>query len=488
MTGATMFSGIGAPEQALPEIDWLWCAEIEPFPSTVLKCRHPSIPNLGDVNADDFAEWAGKYGPIGLLVAGAPCQDFSVAGRRAGMAGTRGSLSLRFIELVGILRPAWLLFENVPGLISSVSHIAPNPCPPPDNLQPGQEWTTEDDYEADEGSDFGFFLAALSDIGYSGFSWTIVDAQYFGLAQRRERLFVVASLGSWTGPAAVLFDRESLSGNSAPSREAGQGVTRTAPSSFTPSQHGAYKSGVGTLRANGGDYGGGTETLVIPDVSMALNAHGGSGRIDGESETFIAHALRADGFDASEDGTGRGTPLVATPILEVHGGSSSRGDGPNGVGIGEPGDPMYTLQSGKQHTVAFHENQRAEVTLSDTIGTLKVCGGKPGQGYPAIAFTERGRPEGRNFESQDELAYCLTNPGSGGRTHSRQVMTPQMGVRRLTPRECERVQGFPDDYTLIPYRKKLAADGPRYKALGNSMAVPCIRWIGRRILEAIACR
>lgn len=220
-----MFSGILAPEQAMPSIDWKWCAEVEAFPCSVINHRHAGVPNLGDVNAEDFAQKARQYGPIDVLVAGAPCQDFSVAGRRAGMAGARGNLSLRFIDLVSELRPVSLLFENVPGLISSVSHIAPDQSAPPDDLLEGEERIIEDVYEADEGSDFGFFLAALSDIGYSNFSWTVLDAQYFGLAQRRERLFVVASLGNWTDPAAVLFDCESLSGNPAPSRQARETVT-----------------------------------------------------------------------------------------------------------------------------------------------------------------------------------------------------------------------------------------------------------------------
>lgn len=164
--------------------------------------------------------------------------------------------------------------------------------------------------------------------------------------------------------------------------------------------------------------------------------------MDFESETFVTHSLRADGFDASEYGTGRGTPLtlairgrgeshdleyrddgIANAILTPNGGRA-------GIGVG---------------AVAFHENQRAEVTFNDTAGSLKVGGGKPGQGYPAIQSA--------------------------------------MSVRRLTPRECERLQGFPDDYTLITYRGKPAADGPRYRALGNSMAVPCMRWLGERIQQ-----
>jgi DNA (cytosine-5)-methyltransferase 1 len=234
----------------------------------------------------------------------------------------------------------------------------------------------------------------------------------------------------------------------------------------------------------------------VPEVGFGLNAHGGTGRSDIESETFIAsgrgywsesdeapalgtqaralyestvvaHALRADGFDASEDGTGRGTPLVP---------------------------------------IGFYANDSGNDAGEDIAPTLRSMEGGGGN-HPAVAFTERGRDQGRTFECQEDIAYCLTNPGSGGRTHSRQIITPQMAVRRLTPRECERLQGFPDDYTAVPYRKvsqrkleadylkylmrggtrsredcfRLAADGPRYKALGNSWAVPVPRWIGARI-------
>jgi len=372
-----MFSGILAPETAMPWVDWKWCAEIEPFPCSVISGHRPELPNLGDVNAEDFAERTGQYGPIDLLVAGAPCQDFSVAGQRAGMDGARGNLSLRFVELVRTIRPRWLLFENVPGLLSSASHEAPSAGSPPDDLQPGEERIIEDSYEADEGSDFGYFLSALLELRYS-LSYAVLDAQYFGLAQRRDRVFVVGSLGDWRGPSAVLLDLESLSGNPAPSREAGQ---RVAPTT--------------------------------------------EGRA-GRSGAKIAVA-----FDTTQvtSKTNRSNP--------------------------QPGDACHSLTS---------------------------------EGHaPAIAFTERGRDKGRTFESQEDIAYALCNPGSGGRTHSRQLFTPMMAVRRLTPLECTRLQGFKDDFfDHVLYRGKPPADGPIYKALGNSMAVPVIAWIGKRIAQVDA--
>jgi len=187
---------------------------------------------------------------------------------------------------------------------------------------------------------------------------------------------------------------------------------------------------------------GGNRTSGPIEVATAVNAHGGTGRSDFESETFlVTHSLRADGFDASEDGTGRGTPL--TVIQDARGHDKAQ----NGLGI-EQSEVMYTLDGASQH---------------------------------AIAFTERTRKEGRNFEASEELSYALTNPGAGGRAHSRSLYDG-MGVRRLTPVECERLQGFPDGWTQLDGR---TADGPRYKALGNAVTVPVIQYLGERIREVM---
>lgn len=223
----------------------------------------------------------------------------------------------------------------------------------------------------------------------------------------------------------------------------------------------------------GGSVGGGESrgqdpVVAVPDVSFCLNA-GGARRIDGESETFVAHALRADGFDASEDGTGRGTPLVPVGF---------RASGQGGFIPSEVCPPITAADgggAGVPTVMAFHENQRGELTLNDTAGSLKVGGGKPGQGYPAIAFNLRGR-EGGAMPEPTDVASLRASSGGSSRTY--------VGVRRLLPSEYEALQGFPKNYTAITYRGKPAADGPRYKALGNSFAVPVIRWIGERILRA----
>lgn len=223
---------------------------------------------------------------------------------------------------------------------------------------------------------------------------------------------------------------------------------------------------------------GGNRTSGKIEVAAGL-ARGG--RKDFETETFVtvAHSLRAEGFDASEDGTGRGTPLIVTAFSQKDSGADATEDlAPTLRAMSHDGSHA---NGGGQVAIAFDPTQITSPTNrskpqeeGDPCHTLA-----KGAAPPVIAFTERGREQGRTFEAQEELAYALCNPGSGGRTHSRQVFT----VRRLTPIECERLQGFPDGYTAVQHKRRPAADGPRYKALGNSMAVPVIAWIGRRIYE-----
>jgi DNA (cytosine-5)-methyltransferase 1 len=381
-------SGIEAASVAWHPLGWQpWAfAEIDKFPSAVLAHHYPSVPNLGDMT--QYQEWPDAG--IDVLVGGTPCQSFSVAGLRAGLADPRGSLMLTYLALAGRYRPRWVVWENVPGVRSS-----------------------------GDGRDLGAFLGGLGELGY-GWAYRSLDAQYFDLAQRRERVFVVGHLGDWRRAAAVLFERASLSGDSAPRREAREGVA-----TFSPSSIGGYSDGGGTLRRNGGDLGGGSETL-------------------------IAHSLRADGFDASEDGTGRGTPLVAFTAKDYG---------------ADAGDIAPTLRAGG-------------FTDSHANGGV----------MPAVALAIRGRDGMPQIEGGGEVANTVLTPNGGRGGIGVGAIRQGMSVRRLTPRECERLQGFPDDYTLIPYRGKPASDGPRYKALGNSMAVPVVRWIGQRMqmVDAIA--
>jgi DNA (cytosine-5)-methyltransferase 1 len=399
MRYGSVCSGIEAATVAWHPLGWapVFYSEIDKFPSAVLAHHYPTVPNLGDMT--QFKEW--PVAALDLLVGGTPCQSFSVAGLRAGLADPRGNLALTFLAVADKYRPRWVVWENVPGVLSSAG-----------------------------GRDFGAFVGGLAELGY-GWAYRILDAQHFGLAQRRRRVFVVGCLGGWQRAAAVLFERASLSGHPAPRREAGE----AAPAIPSRSTAGG---GLGTdFDCDGGliQAFGGNNTSGPIDIATACQAHGGPhGRMDFGSETFIAHSLRADGFDdASEDGTGRGTPIVPIQC--------------NGTNVG----------------VELPSLRRGDGGLTS--------------GVPAVAFDWQSGGDSRGLDPKDtaQLQRCQVPALHSG-----------MQVRRLTPRECERLQGFPDDYTLIPYRGKPAADGPRYKALGNSMAVPVMRWIGERIARVSA--
>jgi DNA (cytosine-5)-methyltransferase 1 len=420
-------SGIEAATQAWHSLGWQPVAfsEIEPFPCAVLAHHYPHVPNWGDMTR--FQEWPDA--DVDVLCGGTPCQSFSVAGLRQGLADPRGNLMLTFGAVAGRYRPTWLVWENVPGVLSS-----------------------------NGGRDFGSFLGMLGQLGY-GFAYRVLDAQHVrtcrfprAVPQRRRRVFVVGYLGDWRRAAAVLFDRESLSGHPAPRREAGQGSAgRTAKSLAIRGRDGTPQVELGDevanaiLTPNGGRAGVGVGAALIQansgDVGYCLTASAQQS-LDAETETLIAvaHALRGEGFDASEDGTGRGTPLV--PV--AHAFDWQSGGDARGLDL----KPTAQLQSGQTPAVAF--------------GLARIT---------SKANRTRVAPE---------LPASTLN--AAGQMH---VATP-FAVRRLTPRECERLQGFPDDFTRIPYRNKpadLCPDGPRYKALGNSWAVNVAEWVGERITE-----
>jgi len=405
----TVCSGIGAPEAAWEPLGWrcAFMAEIEPFPRAVLAHHYSGVPLHGDFTTIE----AGDYKPIDLLCGGTPCQSFSVAGLRGGMADERGNLALEFLRLADRLRPRWVVWENVPGVRSSGS-----------------------------GRDFGAFLGGLGELGY-GWAYRSLDAQYAGLAQRRERVFVVGYLGDWRPAAAVLFEPASMRGDTAPRRETGE---RVAPTVARGSPGGRTYG----LDADTAD------SLIAGTLQTNGKAAGSATQQDAEAGLLIAHTLRAEGFDASEDGSGRGVPLVAMP-LRAGRQYSDMGDGTANV-------------------------------IPTTAGTLTSNGDahsgfKDEHGLVAFAIQERAGAEGTSGPGgvgvREGVAYTLEA------RHRPQAAAYGAAVRRLTPRECERLQGFPDDFTLVPYRRGMAADGPRYRALGNSMAVPVVRWIGRRISD-----
>ena len=451
MNYLSVCSGIEAASAAWGPMGWKPVAfsEIDAFPCAYLKHHYPDVPNWGDMTK--FKEWPDAN--VDVLVGGTPCQSFSVAGLRSGLADPRGNLMLTYLALAARYRPEWIVWENVPGVLSS-----------------------------NGGRDFGTFLGGLGQLGY-GFAFRVLDAQHvrtrrfpWAVPQRRRRVFVVGHFGDWRRAAAVLFDRESMSGHSAPRRQAGKGFTHSVAGSIVGSGRGTERVG----ETRGQD----------PVVAMA---HGQAGAeiAFGHGPTLtcnheapiVAHTLRGEGFDASEDGSGRGTPLV--PCFPINTQMALRGaDTSNtsreGVGIAKNGDPAFTLQAAHSHAVAYR-------TAGD--GAVYVEGDKTAplttntdQCAQVVAFDLRGREGGAMPEGPHDTANIRAASGGSLRSY---VAAP-WAVRRLTPRECERLQGFPDDATLIPYRKKPAdkcPDGPRYKALGNSMAVNVVEWIGERIAE-----
>ncbi len=549
----SMFSGIEAASVAFSPLGWdpICFAEIEAFPAAVLNHHYPGVPNVGDMTAHDWSQYRGH---CDLVVGGPPCQAFSVAGLRLSLDDHRGNLSLQYMKAIHAIDPIWSITENVPGWLSTKDNafgcfLAGLVGEDAELLPPGGRWT-------DAGVASGPERTA---------AWRCLDAQYFGLAQRRKRVFVLSVRGSgnWRCAEALFPLTESVPRNPPPRREAGKGIApileagaRTGKSTSDP----RAGSGIGeagdpmfTLQAgkqhaiaptlpSRSKGGGGLGTdfdcdggLIAPEVSLCLNA-GGMGRQDSESEseTLIAHSLRADGFDASEDGTGRGTPIVACipvaievcPTLRA-GGNSTGGARPPGTDAdtsdslivmaiafsakdhgADAGEISPTLRSGghdKSHAnggvmpavvvpIDMRQASRGEkMTNNRAEGS---SGGAPGTGIgkdgdpaptvasshvPAVAFDLRGREGGAQFEGPHDTANVRAASGGSSRSY-----VAASAVRRLTPRECERLQGFKDDYTLVTYRGKPAADGPRYKALGNSMAVPCMFWIGQRIQMAEA--
>lgn len=410
-------SGIEAATVAWHDLGWkpAFFSDIEPFPRAVLNHHYSDIPCHGDfttIKGDD-------YGSIDLLVGGTPCQSFSVAGLRKGFNDDRGNLTLEFVRLVERKKPRWVVWENVPGVLSQ-----------------------------DGGRAFGSFLGGLAELGY-GFAYRVLDAQYFGVPQRRRRVFVVGYLGDWRVAAAVLFERASLLGDITPSREKGQRIAATITRrsldgggggthcgsgehfqvesvGFTSSSFGGYAEGCGTLRSAGGDLGGGSETLLTYDRQSS-----GGNAVEPM-------------YDVSPCLTKADRHGVAHPVYEVHG-------------------------------------QDSRVTeLGDTCSTLTKKYGTGGGNVPITIQKQDDQPmivHGTQDPCVSDIAFAQGRNNGG-----ENVYVNNMKVRRLTPIECERLQGFPDEYTNIPWRGKgQSPDGPRYQALGNSMAVPVMKWIGQRI-------
>lgn len=480
MKYGSVCSGIEAASKAWEPLGWkpAWFSEIEPFPSAVLAHHWPEVSNLGDMTKIADAVFAGEVEAPDVLVGGTPCQAFSIAGLREGLSDDRGQLTLSYVELANAIDAkrrergepeAIIVWENVPGVLSSKDNA------------------------------FGCFLAGLagesSELQPSGGKWThagcvsgpqrviawrVLDAQFFGVAQRRRRVFVVASARKGFDPAEVLFEFDSVRRDSAPRRE-----TQKAVAALTA-------RGVGTCGA---------------DDNQAQAGHLIAQCANGD----VSHTLKGEGFDGSEDGTGRGVPVVA------FGGGNTAGHidvatacTAHGIrldfdtetfavhGTQDPDtnrELAHTLgrNNGQENAcIAFSYKDNGADATSDLSPTIRAGNhdkshansGQP----PAIAYAFKAGQGAKTggIGYAEEQSPTLTSASSG--TNLAPAVMHGIAVRRLTPIECERLQGFPDNHTLIGWRGKDATecpDGPRYKAIGNSMAVPVMRWIGERIAAAL---
>lgn len=414
LTVASLCAGIGGFDLGLERagIAPVLQCEIDPGARSVLERHWPDVARHDDLTTLEREHLRGAS--VDVVCGGTPCQDLSVAGRRAGLSGEQSRLFYDFVRFADAVAPRWVLWENVPGVLST-----------------------------NDGADFAIVLRELTGFwpeppedGWRNTGvcvgpkravvWRVLDAQFFGVAQRRRRVFIVGRVGDAAGAAAVLLEPESCDGNPPPSREAGEGVA-------------------GTLGGGAAGRGWSDDTdragAFVPELARCLLSSNERG--DGESETFLPTAFmwQAAGNNSASGAMERDmTPtLPRHQTIAVAYLVAMRG---RGAEMGEP-DLANALRDGggvssRGNYVAFSENQRGEVLETDYARQITAGGGKPGQGYPAVRMG--------------------------------------MAVRRLTPRECERLQGFPDDWT------EGLSDSARYQTLGNAVCVPVAEWIGRRIV------
>jgi DNA (cytosine-5)-methyltransferase 1 len=422
ITFGSVCSGIEAASVAWHPLGWraAWLSEIEPFPSAVLAHHYPDVPNLGDMTLLPARIRDGEVVAPDVFCGGTPCQAFSVAGLRKSLDDARGNLSLTFCEIANEidsarsvlgLPPAVIFWENVPGVLSTSDNafgcFLGALAGESSELQPaGGKWTNA-------GCVFGPARTV---------AWRVLDAQYFGVAQRRRRVFVVASARTGFDPVKVLFELDGVRRDTAPSRETGQ-VAPTIP---------ARSLGGGGLGTDF-DCDGGI-VRVCPTLRAGGNRTGGD-RPPG-TDVDTADSLIPVSF-AIQAGALRTNPA----------------SGPDGVGV--QADHAYTLEA------------RAEVRAVASVAV---------------------RAEYYSHDYCHDRIYSADGLSPALNCSQEHAIRSAMQVRRLTPEECEALQGFPRGYTMIPWRKRPAdqcPDGPRYKALGNSWAVPNVRWIGQRIAEAL---
>lgn len=439
MRYVSIFSGIEAASVAWEPLGWepVAFSEIEPFPSAVLAARYPRVPNLSDITKIDWSQHS-ECVSADVLVGGSPCQSFSVAGSRTGLAGASG-LMWEYVRAVRELRPRWLVWENVPGALSS-SH----------------------------GEDFACLLRALDGLGY-GLAWRVLDAQYYGVAQRRRRVFLVGSLGEQRA-CDVLFEPDCLRWDHPTSREKRQALASKA------------QNGLG-----GADDGGGCLTpwdtqsrrVYRPDGAWpTLDTRARSGG-DGRAVALDYHPQDSRIRYADED--------VSQTL------SARMGTGGNNVPLVQEAKSVAFLPNAGHRAGSMAVSEELSPTLKTDHNPAVLCATDSGanaaiaKDYAPTLTAHEGKSASYVFSGQNSAKAGLSLDADTSPTLSTTkqptVSAPNV-VRRLTPTECERLQGFPDGWTDVPYRgREHAPDGPRYKAIGNSMAVPVMAWIGRRIQQ-----
>lgn len=523
--------GMGA-EQAGMQV--VWRSEIDPACNTLMDKHRPDIPNLGDVRGVGEASTTA----VDVVIGGFPCQDLSVAGKRKGFAGERSGLWFEFHRVLAELKPGWVVIENVPGLLSSCGCID---CQTVRRIMRIHGWLRKRSggkpcpvcvaggrmLKSHRGRDFAVLLRGLVELGY-GVSWRVLDAQYFGLAQRRKRVFIIGHLGDGAA-AEVLFEREGGTRDTPPSRSPRQGTSATLKGGSGKRGYPDQSDGNGASlvaapltkgsatgkgvsqpgrrqeddvnlvayniqnndggshkrkdRPEGGMYVQETDTALTVGttdltavVSAPLKAAAPSKRNGGSNPTaeefIVASTLKGEGHDASEDGTGRQNLVVAAPLTARHSGESDKWPPINEADNLIAFDDRVITSPGNRSGVSGE--------TSPTLG---------GEGSVHVAGAVSSKwAKGTGGPAGDE-AYNLTvaptlgtqndnSTGNNQREQLRSNMAAATGaVRRLTPTECERLQGFPDGWT------DGQADGTRYRQLGNAWAVPVAAWILRRIAE-----
>ena len=460
MRFGSVCSGIEAASVAWHPLGWeaAWLSEIEPFPCAVLKHHYPDVPNHGDMTLLPEKILSGEVEAPDLFCGGTPCQAFSVAGLRNSLDDARGNLSLTFVGIANAIdhvrsvrraAPAIVFWENVPGVLNTKDNafgcfLGALAGEDEAIVPPGEKWTNS-------GCVFGPQRTV---------AWRVLDAQYFGVAQRRRRVFVVASARDDFNPAEVLFEFEGVRRDTAPSRKSGQEVAGTIAARFGISRNN-HEECVAT-------------TVWPSEIAPTLTSDFGDKL--GQNNQHI-DSQKGGFFVPSQVFENHGTDSRVKPVDVCPTVTSRWGTGGNNVPLS-----MQPIAFTTEQTPKFNSDQALTLTKSESKHNQCVA--------QSVAFNiAPGKGELKDDIHVTDAHVSKTIDASGSNPTMHQggaAIVQTMAVRRLTPTECERLQGFPDGYTNIPWRKASEApDGPRYKALGNSWAVPVVAWIGKRIQERI---